>query len=51
MGCSRRKTFRIQEPSMQDCLGANDRWAILKEELSENQIETPIAVCSKAEHP
>ena len=36
---------------MQDCLGANDRWAILKEGLSENQIETPIAVCSKAEHP
>ena len=36
---------------MQDGLGANDSLAILKEALSENQIETPIAVCSKAELP
>ena len=36
---------------MQDGLGANDSLAILKEALSENQIETPIAVCSKAEFP
>ena len=36
---------------MQDNLEANDRLAILKEALSGNQIETPIAVCSKAEIP
>ena len=36
---------------MQDGLGANDRFSILKEALSGNQVETPIAVCSKAELP